>query len=169
MSGVAARPIPVCLLVVLSLAGACGTPKERPVGAATPGGGEQKATESAERDPGIASREMRRQPPERVAPTTSESRIAAEVPSSILEAIYADLEERAGVFGETPELLGAEAVIWPDGSLGCALPDEVYTQAIVPGYRIELELAGRRYDYRASEQGRFRLCTLEPSLRKPDR
>jgi len=33
-------------------------------------------------------------------------------------------------------VLSAEPVTWPDGSLGCPEPGGMYTQALVPGYRI---------------------------------
>ncbi len=33
----------------------------------------------------------------------------------------------------------AERVTWPDGALGCPRPDEGYTQALAPGYRIVVE------------------------------
>ncbi len=39
-----------------------------------------------------------------------------------------------------------------------AKPDEVYTQATVPGYWVVLDAAGQVLDYRATEQGAFRLC-----------
>jgi len=32
------------------------------------------------------------------------------------------------------------------------------TQALVPGYRVEFEVNGRRYAYHAAERGYFRLC-----------
>lgn len=36
----------------------------------------------------------------------------------------------------------AEFVTWSDGSLGCPEPDMMYTQALVEGYRIVLDVAG---------------------------
>ena len=46
-----------------------------------------------------------------------------------------------------------EAVLWTDGSLGCPRPGVMYTQAEVPGYWVELEIAGRRFDYRFGDLG----------------
>ena len=34
----------------------------------------------------------------------------------------------------------------------------MYTQALVPGYRIVLEAGGRELDYHASESGTIKLC-----------
>ena len=36
------------------------------------------------------------------------------------------------------KVLSAEAVTWSDGSLGCPEPGMMYTQALVPGYRVQI-------------------------------
>jgi hypothetical protein len=40
------------------------------------------------------------------------------------------------------ELVRAEPVDWPDGSLGCPRKGMAYTQAIVPGWRLTLSFRG---------------------------
>jgi hypothetical protein len=40
------------------------------------------------------------------------------------------------------ELVGAEPVVWSDGSIGCPEPGVLYTQALVEGYRIVLAVDG---------------------------
>lgn len=59
----------------------------------------------------------------------------------------ADLAAQEGVEPETVEVVTAEEVTWPDGALGCPEPDGMYTQALVPGYRIVLDLDGREVHY----------------------
>ena len=59
-----------------------------------------------------------------------------------------------------------EPLTWSDGSLGCARPGQAYTQALVPGYQVVLEVEGRQYDYRATERGYYVLCEL-PTLPQP--
>lgn len=81
-----------------------------------------------------------------------------EIPTEILETLHADARDRAGQPGSAITALRAEAVEWPDGSLGCPQPGMMYTQAIVPGYWVVLELAGKQFDYRVSERGHFVLC-----------
>jgi hypothetical protein len=83
----------------------------------------------------------------------------SEVPSEILDKVRADAATRAGVDAASVKVISSEAVTWPNGALGCGKPGEMVTQAIVPGYRIELEANGQRYTYHTSERGRFRLCT----------
>jgi len=82
-----------------------------------------------------------------------------EAPADILDKVRADAATRAGVDAAAVKLVSSEAVMWPNGALGCGKPGEMVTQAIVPGYRIELEANGRRYEYHTSERGRFRVCT----------
>lgn len=49
------------------------------------------------------------------------------------------------------EVVQAESVIWSDGALGCPQPDEMYTQALVEGYRIELSVAGETVYYHGAD------------------
>lgn len=51
----------------------------------------------------------------------------------------------AGVDAEEVEIVTAEQVTWRSGALGCPDPDQVYTQALVEGYRIVLEAGGETY------------------------
>jgi hypothetical protein len=69
-----------------------------------------------------------------------------------------DAIRRSGADPSVVRLIRDEAVIWSDGSLGCPLLGEFYTQALVPGYWIVFDVAGRKFDYRSDGRGRFRLC-----------
>ncbi len=51
-----------------------------------------------------------------------------------------------------------EAVVWPDGCLGCPAPGQACTEALVPGYRVVLRAAGREYEYRTDEVRHVLLC-----------
>lgn len=77
---------------------------------------------------------------------------------SIIEAVLADAVERTGLGRDALEVLGAEAVTWPDGSLGCPRPGMEYTQALVPGYRIRVRAGERTLDYHANRRGYWILC-----------
>jgi hypothetical protein len=83
-------------------------------------------------------------------------------PSSGLEAVVqaarADAAHRTGVAPAELQLLGAEIVTWSDGSLGCPQPGMMYTQALVPGYRVRLRGPGGEMDYHASARGALVLC-----------
>lgn len=84
--------------------------------------------------------------------------VTGEVPQQLLDEIMADLETRTGAPRSEFVVKRAEAVQWNDGSLGCPQPGQVYTQAIVPGYRVVIEHKGSDYDYHAAERGYFVLC-----------
>ncbi len=50
------------------------------------------------------------------------------------------------------------AKTWNDGSLGCPEPGELYTQALVDGFQVVLEIDGERFDYRVGSGTDVRLC-----------
>ena len=80
------------------------------------------------------------------------------VPQAILEAILKEVAGLAGVDRDQVMIERAESVVWNDGSLGCPEPGMAYTQALVNGYWIVVEAAGKKYDFRVGSGGSFRLC-----------
>ena len=81
-----------------------------------------------------------------------------DVPDEILQAAIAAAAQETGADPSTITVVSAEATTWNSGALGCPKPGEMYTQALVPGYRIVLEAGGRELDYHASESGTIKLC-----------
>jgi hypothetical protein len=51
-----------------------------------------------------------------------------------------------------------EQVEWNDASLGCGRPGQMYVKVITPGYRIVLEVNGKRYKYHADTQRHMVYC-----------
>ena len=92
-----------------------------------------------------------------LAPTTPPP-VVGEVPPDLLAKITTDLEGRLGPGGPAIMVTRAEAVVWNDGSLGCPQPGVFYTQALVNGYWVVLEVEGQGYDYRVADSGYFFLC-----------
>jgi hypothetical protein len=84
--------------------------------------------------------------------------VMGEVPDAMLAQMRADLAKRVGHPVDAARLVRAEQVVWPDGSIGCAQPGVVYTQATVPGYLVEFELDGKRYRYHAPLNGNATYC-----------
>jgi hypothetical protein len=71
------------------------------------------------------------------------------------------LEDAAAEFGVTEEeieVVRAEEVEWPDGARGCPEEGEMYTQAIVPGYLVVLEIDGEEHHYHGGEGERPFRC-----------
>jgi hypothetical protein len=68
-----------------------------------------------------------------------------------------DLARRLGLTVESTQLRRAEAVEWPDTSLGCPRPGFMYAQVVTPGYLIVLVADGKEYEYHADGR-RASLC-----------
>ncbi|MEJ6020629.1 hypothetical protein [Ramlibacter sp. PS4R-6] len=74
---------------------------------------------------------------------------------TVVNAAIADVSRR---FAMKARVVSVERVTWRDGSLGCPQPGMNYTQALVPGWRIELAVGSRSFLYHASERGRVVNC-----------
>lgn len=83
---------------------------------------------------------------------------------SIIASATRDAAARLAVDPADIEVLRAERVTWSDGSLGCPAPDRMYTQALVPGYRVLLRISGQVLDYHAAANGPPVLCPPERAL-----
>jgi hypothetical protein len=77
----------------------------------------------------------------------------------VLAAILADVAQRTD--GAAPSAVASTPVTWRDGSLGCPEAGMMYTQALVPGYRVSVEAGGQHFEYHASRAGHFVLCPPE--------
>lgn len=73
-------------------------------------------------------------------------------PPVVLAAIGAAAVQ-SGVGPEQVEVLSYEPREWPDGCLGLPGPDEMCTEAIVPGWIVRLNVSGDPIVYRADEVG----------------
>src|SRR6056297_3828690 len=63
-----------------------------------------------------------------------------------------DLARRLEIDEIRITVIDAEFVTWPNGALGCPEPDMMYTQALVPGYRIRLRAAGALHYYHGADE-----------------
>lgn len=86
--------------------------------------------------------------PGAVKPEAGEAK--AGPPATVLDLVQkarADLTQRHGEAAQRARVTAVRQTTWPDTSLGCPQPDGVYAQVPTDGYRLELELDGRRYTY----------------------
>src|SRR5690606_35636573 len=67
-----------------------------------------------------------------------------------LAGALADLCDRLGVDEDEIYVRSHDAVTWPDGSIGCPEPGMAYTEALVDGVQILLEVDGEVYAYHAA-------------------
>ena len=79
-------------------------------------------------------------------------------PAEMIEAALDDAANRSTTARADIKVTSAEPVTWPDGSLGCPRPGMVYTQALVPGFRIVLQAGEQVLNYHSSSRGRPLFC-----------
>lgn len=70
--------------------------------------------------------------------------------SALVELAMQDLAQRLDLPQRRVFLVEAYPITWPDGSIGCALSDEVYPPTPVAGYRIVLRVGSEAYNYHAN-------------------
>jgi hypothetical protein len=101
--------------------------------------------------------------PRSALPTVSQEDAAmtAAVPPDLLGAAISDAVRRTSAARADVKVVTAEAVTWSDGSMGCPQPGLLYTQALVPGYRIVLQAAGQTLNYHVGGKGGPTFCPPE--------
>lgn len=112
---------------------------------------------------------------QRVDRSEIEHRVQGDPPSvgrkfdlqSMSRSALADAARRTGRAVTELKVLSAEAVVWPDGSLGCGQPGAMYTMAPVRGYRIRIEAGAAVLNYHASERGQLVFCPAAGSSLAP--
>jgi hypothetical protein len=95
------------------------------------------------------------------APTTDPAAPGMVTLATLTDAVLEDAARRTGLAKSALVVEDAAAVTWPDGSLGCPQPGMLYTQALVPGYRIRVRAGDDLLDYHASRRGSIALCPAE--------
>ncbi len=93
-------------------------------------------------------------------PAETAASAAMPLPAGSVEAkVVADLSRRLNLSSGALELTAKEAVEWSDGSLGCPVPGMMYTQAIVPGYKLTYSDGAKSYVVHTDQSGeRVVLC-----------
>lgn len=87
---------------------------------------------------------------------------------SLLPNLREDAARRSGADAAAVRVVLVEDVTWADGSLGCGQPGQVYTMALVPGWRIVLAaVQGAPQHYHASRRGGWLWCPAERSRTPP--
>jgi hypothetical protein len=85
-------------------------------------------------------------------------------PQALIQSAIDDAARRVGVARASIEVLSAESVTWSDGSLGCPEPGMLYTQALVPGYRVVLRAGTTQLHYHSGRSGTPAYCPPERAM-----
>ena len=156
----------LAVMLVLGL-GACGTTDDTPGGTTEPTSSEAAPTTEPADDAAPTTDEEATEMPT-VNPTEGAALPTGPVPTAVLaqdnvKAAITDLAEREGVGEDAVTAAGYSAVTWRDGSIGCPKPGMMYTQALVPGHLLVLEVDAELFSYHAGRDDTFNYCA-NPSL-----
>jgi hypothetical protein len=87
--------------------------------------------------------------PRALPPTPTVTPVSILEPPEAIQATLWLLASQFRVSMDQVHLVRWEQVDWPDGCLGISMRDAC-TQAVVPGYRIVVEVGGQEYEYRST-------------------
>ena len=82
-------------------------------------------------------------------------------PPEAAAAVDAALQAAAQHLGVSPDQLQVTQVEpheWPDASLGCPQPGQMYSQVVTPGYLVMITSDGHQLEYHTDMRGRVILC-----------
>lgn len=121
--------------------------------------------------PGVATFPPPFLPPAATAPAATGSPGPGSDEEAVVGAAIAALAERIGLGATRFTLDRVEAVSWPDGCLGVAVPGLLCTQMVTPGYRVVLRFeSGSRHEVRSGRAGQFAWApqaTLHAAVEQP--
>jgi hypothetical protein len=86
----------------------------------------------------------------------------ATMPREVRRAVVADAAKRFKVAESSVVLVRAEQLTWSDGSLGCPEPGMMYTQMLVPGFRVVAKTSGGELTYHTDSRGNAKSCGITP-------
>jgi hypothetical protein len=89
------------------------------------------------------------------APAAATPQAAAADLAPIVSAIAKEL----GVAPDAVRVVSAEQKVWPDRSLGCPKPGQMYAQVLTPGYLVVVEVNGTRSEFHTDEKGNVVNCS----------
>jgi hypothetical protein len=79
--------------------------------------------------------------------------VAMNLPDAVEAAVRKDLARRTQISPEQFKLQSARRETWPDGCLGLGKPEELCTQSLVSGWRVEMTYHHQVWVYRTNQTG----------------
>jgi hypothetical protein len=101
-----------------------------------------------------------------LSPPATASTVANSLPGSNAQADPAEAVDAAvqaaathlGVGRDQLSVERVEAHQWPDSSLGCPQPGQLYSQIVTPGYLIVIAAGNKRLEYHTDNRAGVTLC-----------
>lgn len=78
--------------------------------------------------------------------------------TAAVEAALNDAATHLGVARDQLRVVQAEPKEWPDSSLGCPQPGQMYSQIVTPGYLIVISAGAKQLEYHTDARSRVILC-----------
>lgn len=73
----------------------------------------------------------------------------------LLETLHNQVAEELGIAPDLVKVTAVEPRIWTNTCMGVTRRGVICEEKITPGFKVSLEAAGQKLDYRLSEQGRI--------------
>ena len=83
------------------------------------------------------------------------------IPPEAAAAVDSALDDAASHLGVSKDQLSVaqvQAQQWPDSSLGCPQPGQLYSQIVTPGYLVRISGSGTELEYHTDTRARVTLC-----------
>jgi hypothetical protein len=90
-------------------------------------------------------------------PTPSPVAIQPEAAAAV-DAAMQDGAKHLGVGRDQLQLARVEPQQWPDASLGCPQPGQLYSQIVTPGFLVAINSGSHQLEYHTDTRGRVVLC-----------
>jgi len=93
-------------------------------------------------------------------PLPSGGTVTQDLPADnpVAQALVGELAAQLGIAASEVTVRAARGVTWGDASLGCPMPGLAYTQALVDGAQVVMDVGSVRYDYRTDGGSRIVWC-----------
>src|SRR5262249_9309142 len=79
--------------------------------------------------------------------------------AAVVDAALADAASHLNVSRDTVRVSRVEPRTWPDASLGCPQPGQLYSQVVTPGYLVIIVAGSRQLEYHTDERSWVTLCS----------
>jgi hypothetical protein len=86
----------------------------------------------------------------------------------VVALVQTDLAQKLSVAQDEISVMEVKAVEWPDASLGCPAPEQVYDQVITPGYEIVMQADNGSYTYHTGGDNYVQCPDEGPEVLSPD-
>ena len=88
------------------------------------------------------------------------------MPRAVRRAVAADAARRFAVSENEVVLVNAERLTWSDGAMGCPEPGQMYTQMLVPGFRVTAKTSAGQMLYHTDSRGTAVTCAAHDIFRQ---